>query len=234
MVGHHVPCEASDDVMPLSCKLFTVFPPRVTLLGLLLWLLRLLSSACRPSYVPPSPPTPRYPPPLADPPPESHSLTKCRGHNSIYIYTWWMCYTWFYALDWCVLKHMMGVMTLLVLCVCLVDVQDAEVANMYLSDHNQFLSTARFWTECYAIPKDGDSEVCWSCLPLTAPWLVKSPVLSVPLIDACGVLFVGLCCPEFNGHGVWRCSRQSRIGQAWRWWKRSRQWVAVICVAPSY
>lgn len=30
------------------------------------------------------------------------------------------------------------------------DPQDAEVANMYLSNYEQFCSTARFWTESYA------------------------------------------------------------------------------------
>ncbi|ETO83060.1 hypothetical protein F444_02862 [Phytophthora nicotianae P1976] len=30
------------------------------------------------------------------------------------------------------------------------DPQDAEVAKMYLHDHEQFLNTARFWTESYA------------------------------------------------------------------------------------
>mmetsp|Transcript_15250 Transcript_15250/g.22934 ORF Transcript_15250/g.22934 Transcript_15250/m.22934 type:complete len:191 (-) Transcript_15250:219-791(-) len=30
------------------------------------------------------------------------------------------------------------------------DPQDAEVANMYQSNYEQFVNTARFWTECYA------------------------------------------------------------------------------------
>lgn len=41
------------------------------------------------------------------------------------------------------------------------DPQDAEVANMYKSDYDQFASTAKFWTDCYARPKaegDGDAE----------------------------------------------------------------------------
>lgn len=38
------------------------------------------------------------------------------------------------------------------------DPQDAEVANMYLSDRETFNNTAKFWTECYAMPKDGDSS----------------------------------------------------------------------------
>ena len=32
--------------------------------------------------------------------------------------------------------------------------QDAEVANMYLGNYEQFLSTARFWTESYAMTKE--------------------------------------------------------------------------------
>jgi ubiquitin-conjugating enzyme (huntingtin interacting protein 2) len=38
------------------------------------------------------------------------------------------------------------------------DPQDAEVANMFQSNYEQFCSTARFWTECYALPKDAASE----------------------------------------------------------------------------
>ena len=30
------------------------------------------------------------------------------------------------------------------------DPQDAEVANMYLTNYEMFSSTARFWTDCYA------------------------------------------------------------------------------------
>ena len=33
------------------------------------------------------------------------------------------------------------------------DPQDAEVANMYLSNYERFASTARFWTESYAMPR---------------------------------------------------------------------------------
>ncbi|CAM9149183.1 unnamed protein product, partial [Ectocarpus fasciculatus] len=32
------------------------------------------------------------------------------------------------------------------------DPQDAEVANMYLGDRALFESTAKFWTQCYALP----------------------------------------------------------------------------------
>ena len=31
------------------------------------------------------------------------------------------------------------------------DPQDAEVANMYLRNYEQFASTAKYWTECYAM-----------------------------------------------------------------------------------
>eukprot|EP01041_Mallomonas_annulata_P010231 gene10231-21334_t len=37
------------------------------------------------------------------------------------------------------------------------DPQDAQVANMYLSNITEFTNTARFWTDCYAMPK-GDNE----------------------------------------------------------------------------
>jgi ubiquitin-conjugating enzyme (huntingtin interacting protein 2) len=40
------------------------------------------------------------------------------------------------------------------------DPQDAEVANMYQSNYEQFCSTAKFWTECYAFPKEAATEVC--------------------------------------------------------------------------
>mmetsp|Transcript_8052 Transcript_8052/g.8198 ORF Transcript_8052/g.8198 Transcript_8052/m.8198 type:complete len:198 (-) Transcript_8052:137-730(-) len=36
------------------------------------------------------------------------------------------------------------------------DPQDAEVANMYLLNITEFTSTARFWTDCYAMPRDDD------------------------------------------------------------------------------
>lgn len=36
------------------------------------------------------------------------------------------------------------------------DPQDAEVANMYLSNRAEFVSTARFWTDCYAMPRADD------------------------------------------------------------------------------
>jgi ubiquitin-conjugating enzyme (huntingtin interacting protein 2) len=34
------------------------------------------------------------------------------------------------------------------------DPQDAEVANMYNRDYDQWFSTAKFWTECYARTKE--------------------------------------------------------------------------------
>ena len=34
------------------------------------------------------------------------------------------------------------------------DPQDAEVANMYLGNQEQFISTARFWTESYAMQRE--------------------------------------------------------------------------------
>jgi ubiquitin-conjugating enzyme (huntingtin interacting protein 2) len=36
------------------------------------------------------------------------------------------------------------------------DPQDAEVANMYLSDRATFNQTARFWTETYAFDRGGE------------------------------------------------------------------------------
>ncbi|TYZ66703.1 hypothetical protein PybrP1_000794 [[Pythium] brassicae (nom. inval.)] len=36
------------------------------------------------------------------------------------------------------------------------DPQDAEVAKMYLDDYDQFVSTARFWTETYAKERSTD------------------------------------------------------------------------------
>ena len=38
------------------------------------------------------------------------------------------------------------------------DPQDAEVANMYKTDRDTFTNTAKFWTECYAKPKDDASS----------------------------------------------------------------------------
>lgn len=46
------------------------------------------------------------------------------------------------------------------------DPQDAEVANMYLANREQFESTARFWTDCYAKPKDGSAATNPSVLRL--------------------------------------------------------------------
>jgi ubiquitin-conjugating enzyme (huntingtin interacting protein 2) len=37
------------------------------------------------------------------------------------------------------------------------DPQDAEVANMYKADRETFNNTAKFWTECYAMPKEGEA-----------------------------------------------------------------------------
>ena len=37
------------------------------------------------------------------------------------------------------------------------DPQDAEVAEMYKTDRETFNNTAKFWTECYAKPREGDS-----------------------------------------------------------------------------
>lgn len=39
------------------------------------------------------------------------------------------------------------------------DPQDAEVANMYLSNRPEFTSTAKFWTECYAMPKADGGDI---------------------------------------------------------------------------
>lgn len=36
-------------------------------------------------------------------------------------------------------------------------ISPTQVANMYLQNKTQFDSTARFWTDCYALPKDGSS-----------------------------------------------------------------------------
>lgn len=53
------------------------------------------------------------------------------------------------------------------------DPQDAEVANMYQSNYEQFCSTARFWTECYAFPKESVQEVSYSCIILLFFYLQK-------------------------------------------------------------
>ncbi|KAG0057021.1 hypothetical protein BGZ83_002259 [Gryganskiella cystojenkinii] len=37
------------------------------------------------------------------------------------------------------------------------DPQDAQVASQYMNNHAAFVETARFWTECYAKPKDRES-----------------------------------------------------------------------------
>lgn len=39
------------------------------------------------------------------------------------------------------------------------DPQDAEVASMYLNNQEQFLHTAKFWTETYARPEASHDEV---------------------------------------------------------------------------
>ena len=39
------------------------------------------------------------------------------------------------------------------------DPQDAEVAAQYKRDYEQWTSTARFWTESYALPKDTSAGV---------------------------------------------------------------------------
>jgi len=39
------------------------------------------------------------------------------------------------------------------------DPQDAEVASMYLNHQEQFLHTAKFWTETYARPEASHEEV---------------------------------------------------------------------------
>ncbi|KAF4317089.1 hypothetical protein BBO99_00008017 [Phytophthora kernoviae] len=44
------------------------------------------------------------------------------------------------------------------------DPQDAEVAKMYLHDQEQFLNTARFWTESYAKQTDTGSDAAISRL----------------------------------------------------------------------
>ncbi|KAF1774980.1 Ubiquitin-conjugating enzyme, active site [Phytophthora cactorum] len=44
------------------------------------------------------------------------------------------------------------------------DPQDAEVAKMYLHDHEQFLNTARFWTESYAKQTDTGDDAALSRL----------------------------------------------------------------------
>lgn len=60
------------------------------------------------------------------------------------------------------------------------DPQDAEVANMYLSNYERFLSTARFWTESYAMPSEAVagaevSTLHWFVFVLAV--LVLRPVL---------------------------------------------------------
>jgi ubiquitin-conjugating enzyme (huntingtin interacting protein 2) len=39
------------------------------------------------------------------------------------------------------------------------DPQDAEVANMFTGNHDQFLSTARYWTETYALEASQVKEI---------------------------------------------------------------------------
>jgi ubiquitin-conjugating enzyme (huntingtin interacting protein 2) len=43
------------------------------------------------------------------------------------------------------------------------DPQDAEVAKMYISDKKKFESTAKFWTETYAKPKDEEAAISRVC-----------------------------------------------------------------------
>ncbi|KAI1317038.1 hypothetical protein EDD11_009104 [Mortierella claussenii] len=38
----------------------------------------------------------------------------------------------------------------------ILEIMDAQVASQYLNDHAAFEETARFWTECYAKPEQGD------------------------------------------------------------------------------
>lgn len=39
------------------------------------------------------------------------------------------------------------------------DPQDAEVANMYLRNYEQFASTAKYWTECYAMKDEAKPQL---------------------------------------------------------------------------
>lgn len=39
------------------------------------------------------------------------------------------------------------------------DPQDAEVASMYMNNHETFVNTAKFWTETYARPDASHDEV---------------------------------------------------------------------------
>ena len=43
------------------------------------------------------------------------------------------------------------------------DPQDAQVAKMYISDRKKFDSTAKFWTETYAKPKDEEAAISRVC-----------------------------------------------------------------------
>jgi ubiquitin-protein ligase len=49
------------------------------------------------------------------------------------------------------------------------DPQDAEVANMYLSNYERFLSTARFWTESYAMPSEAVAGAEVQSISISSP-----------------------------------------------------------------
>ena len=53
------------------------------------------------------------------------------------------------------------------------DPQDAEVARMYKGDRETFNNTAKFWTECYAMPKDGETSTSASATVESIPPAVR-------------------------------------------------------------
>ena len=74
------------------------------------------------------------------------------------------------------------------------DPQDAEVANMYLSNYERFASTARFWTESYAMPR---AEVAGSEVPTLLNCTVLCSTVLCCILLHCALLQLCramLCC----------------------------------------
>lgn len=62
--------------------------------------------------------------------------------------------------------------------------QDAEVAKMYMEDHDQFESTARFWTETYAIVRSSVDEAVQRLVDMGFP-AVRSFDLVQQVLSVC-------------------------------------------------
>eukprot|EP01051_Picozoa_sp_SAG22_P014477 SAG22_NODE_1762_length_3631_cov_5.724129_3_plen_130_part_00 len=57
------------------------------------------------------------------------------------------------------------------------DPQDAQVAGQYLNNREEYVATAKFWTECYAGPSSGGDEKV-GARASSSFWGVAAPVLA--------------------------------------------------------